>query len=84
MIRGPLNQWRVAAFAEFRGDLYVTTSIQGGGYDRINNIGPAAGMRFSGCDPMSTWELVVGEPRMTSKRTDGPHQRPGPGIRQSL
>lgn len=38
--RGPLNQ-AVACMAEFKGALYVGTGIQGGGLDRVNQVGPA-------------------------------------------
>jgi len=40
--RGPLNQL-VATLTPFQDDLYLGTAIQGGGYDRVNGVGPAAG-----------------------------------------
>jgi hypothetical protein len=39
--RGPFNQIALS-MAMFKGALYVGSGIQNGGYDRINNIGPAA------------------------------------------
>ena len=50
--------------AEFQGDLYVGTCIQNGGFDRVYQVGPAAGevlrVRHDG-----TWDIVVGDPRIT-------------------
>ncbi len=61
--RGGYNQ-AVLSMASYRGDLYIGTCIQNGGYDRVYQIGPAAGevlrVRSNG-----TWDLVVGDPRLT-------------------
>lgn len=63
--RGPLNQ-AVASMTAFKGAVYVGTGIQGGGHDRVNNIGPAASelIRINEDD---SWDLIVGEPRDTPK-----------------
>lgn len=61
--RGPFNQG-IYCFAAHRGCLYLGTAVQNGGNDRENNIGPAAGEVIR-VHPDDTWDLVVGEPRMT-------------------
>lgn len=57
--RGPLNQ-AVACMHGFKSALYVGTGIQGGGFDRLNNVGPAAAevLRVNSDD---TWDLIVGD-----------------------
>ena len=57
--RGRLNQ-AVACMAEFNGALFVGTGIQGGGHDRVNNVGPAAAevLRVNADD---TVDLIVGD-----------------------
>lgn len=57
--RGKLNQTG-AAMCEFGGALYIGTGIQGGGIDRVNNVGPAA------CEiirvwPDDSWDVVMGD-----------------------
>jgi len=61
--RGKLNQGTVAMTA-FGEHLYVGTAIQGGGYDRERNVGPAAAelLRIA---PDDTWDLIVGDTRDT-------------------
>jgi hypothetical protein len=76
--RGPLNE-AIAGFAAFRGDLYVGTGIQYGGYDRFHNIGPAAAEVIR-IRPDDTWDLVVGEPRMTRCGFMVPSSGLGPGF----
>lgn len=61
--RGPLNQ-AVASMAGFKGAIYVGSGIQGGGYDRVNNVGPA-GSELIRINPDDSWDLLVGEPRDT-------------------
>lgn len=61
--RGQLNQ-AVISFAEFDGALYLGTGIQNGGFDRTNNVGPAAAEVLR-VWPDKTWDLVVGEPRQS-------------------
>ncbi len=57
--RGPLNQ-AVACMTGFKGALYVGTGIQGGGYDRVNNVGPAAA-EILRVNPDDTWDVIVGD-----------------------
>jgi hypothetical protein len=61
--RGALNQSAISMTA-FRGALYVGTCIQNSGFDPVYQVGPAAGevLRIY---PDKTWDLLVGEPRMT-------------------
>lgn len=54
----------VSALCSFGDALYVGASIQDGGYDRINRIGPA-GAELIRVYPDDSWELVVGTPRLT-------------------
>ncbi|MEM6415803.1 MAG: hypothetical protein AAF720_14225 [Pseudomonadota bacterium] len=61
--RGKFNEG-IAAMAAFKGALYVGASIQDGGYDRINNIGPAGGEVIR-IFPDDSWELVMGTSRLT-------------------
>jgi hypothetical protein len=44
----------------FKGALYIGTGIQGGGFDRVNNVGPAAAevLRVNSDD---TWDVIVGD-----------------------
>jgi hypothetical protein len=61
--RGAYNQ-AILSMAEYQGDLYIGTCIQNGGFDRVYQVGPAAGevlrVRHDG-----TWDIVVGDPRVT-------------------
>jgi 1-acyl-sn-glycerol-3-phosphate acyltransferase len=61
--RGKLNQG-TCWLTGFKGAVYLGTGIQDGGYDRTNQIGPAAGevIRINAND---TWDLVVGTARLT-------------------
>lgn len=61
--RGRLNQG-TAAMAAFGEHLYVSAGIQYGGYDRTNNVGPAAAelIRIA---PDDSWDLIAGDPRDT-------------------
>lgn len=61
--RGAYNQ-AVLSMTEFQGDLYIGTCIQNGGFDRVYQIGPAAGEVLR-VRPDGSWDLVVGDPRMT-------------------
>jgi hypothetical protein len=60
--RGALNQ-AVASMVAFKDAIYLGTGIQGGGIDRVNHIGPAAGelIRINADD---SWELIAGDARM--------------------
>ena len=61
--RGPLNQ-AVASMTGFNGSVYVGSGIQGGGYDRVNAVGPA-GSELIRINADDSWDLLVGEPRDT-------------------
>jgi hypothetical protein len=61
--RGPLNQ-TVASMIGFKDALYVGSGIQNGGFDRVNNIGPA-GAELIRIWPDDSWDLIVGSPRST-------------------
>lgn len=60
--RGKENQG-VGHLFEFKGCLYIGTGILGG-HDRERNIGPASPELFR-LYPDDTWDLIVGEPRLT-------------------
>ena len=61
--RGRFNQG-LAGFGVLGEDLYMGTFVQNGGYDRHNDIGPIAAEVLR-VHPDDTWDIVVGEPRMT-------------------
>jgi len=63
--RGGNNQ-AVGSMKEFRGALYLGVSIINGGYDRNHGLGPAAAELLR-VFPDDTWELVVGEGRLTEQ-----------------
>ncbi len=68
--RGPLNQ-AVAAMVAFKGAMYIGTAIQGGGIDRVNHVGPAAGevIRINADD---SWDLVAADTRAVPSGTMQP------------
>lgn len=76
--RGPLNQG-VCGMAAFNGALYLGTGIQGGGFDRVNGVGPAASELIR-VYPDGTWDLVVGEPRLSRMGPQFPTSGLGPGF----
>jgi hypothetical protein len=59
--------------------LYVGTGIQNGGRDQNNNVGPGAS-EIIRVWPDDTWELIVGEPRMTRFGFQAPISGMGPGF----
>jgi hypothetical protein len=61
--RGPTNE-AIVAFAELGGALYVGAVILDGGYDRRHGIGPAPAELLR-VWPDDSWDIVVGEGRMT-------------------
>jgi hypothetical protein len=76
--RGQFNQ--AIACAAAHGDVvYLGTGIQHGGYDRFNNIGPAAA-EIIRLYPDGTWDLVVGQARMTRQGFKVPTSGYGPGF----
>lgn len=76
--RGKFNQG-VIWMCPFKGVLYACTGIQDGGYDRKNNIGPAAGEVIR-IYPDDTWDLVVGTPRLTPHGVKLPTSGLSPGF----
>jgi len=76
--RGLYNQGAVS-LAAFGENVYLGTGIQNGGYDRVNNIGPDAGEVIR-VYPDDTWDLVVGQPRMTRHGLKLPTSGLGPGF----
>lgn len=76
--RGKKNEGIPHMF-EFNGCLYVGTGIVGGGFDRVRNIGPASAELFR-LHPDDSWDLVVGEPRLTPEGLKAPLSGLGPGF----
>ena len=75
---GYFNQG-VVSITAFRGSVYLGTGIQNGGFDRVNNIGPAPS-EIIRVHPDDSWDLVVGEPRMTRSGLKAPASGYGPGF----
>lgn len=63
--RGCNNQ-AVGSLKPFKGALYIGASIINGGYDRNHGIGPAAAELLR-VHPDDTWDLVMGEGRLTDQ-----------------
>ena len=59
--------------------MYLGTAIQHGGYDRHNNIGPAAA-EILRVYPDDSWDMVMGEPRLTRQGLKIPVSGYGPGF----
>jgi ubiquinone/menaquinone biosynthesis C-methylase UbiE len=76
--RGKLNQIAMTLTA-FQDCLYVGSGIQNGGFDFDNNIGPGA-PELIRIHPDDSWDLVVGEPRITPKGLRVPLSGLGPGF----
>lgn len=76
--RGPLSEIAMA-MVEFNGALYVGSSIQNGGYDRTNLVGPGAG-EIIRIWPDDSWDLLVGTPRQTPDGLKRPLSGLGPGF----
>jgi hypothetical protein len=64
---------------EFGGALYVSSGIPGFGYDKANDVGPAAAelLRFW---PDGSWDMVFGQPRFTPDGLKVPLSALGPGL----
>ena len=62
-LRGQLNEIAVS-MVPFRGALYVGTGIINGGFDRHHQVGPAPA-EIIRIYPDDTWQLVVGNSRLT-------------------
>ncbi|MBK1635017.1 NAD-dependent epimerase/dehydratase family protein [Rhodovulum adriaticum] len=76
--RGPVSEIAMA-MVEFNGALYVGSSIQNGGYDRTNLVGPASGEVIR-IWPDGSWDLLVGSPRETPDGVKYPLSGLGPGF----
>lgn len=76
--RGPIAEIAMG-LCEFNGALYVGSSIQNGGYDRTNLVGPAAG-EIIRIWPDGSWDLLVGSPRDTPDGMKFPLSGIGPGF----
>ncbi len=76
--RGKLNQVAVS-MCPFNGALYIGSGIVNGGYDRRYKIGPAASemIRVHADD---TWDLIVGEARLTPVGLKYPLSDQGAGF----
>jgi len=76
--RGSLNEIALSMCA-FRGALYVGSGIQNGGYDRTNNVGPAAAELIR-IYPDDSWDLIAGTPRIGPDGAKLPLAGCGPGF----
>jgi hypothetical protein len=76
--RGNLNEIAIS-MCVFNNALYVGTAIQNGGYDRVNNVGPAAAELIR-IHPDDSWDLIVGTPRRTPVGRKFPLSGKGPGF----
>jgi hypothetical protein len=76
--RGPQNEAAVSMCA-FGDALYIGSGIQNGGYDLTHDVGPASAelMRIY---PDDSWDLLVGEPRLTPHGFKRPLSGFGPGF----
>jgi SAM-dependent methyltransferase len=75
--RGNKNEATIH-MVEFKGKLYVGTGLIAG-YDRVRNIGPASPELFC-LYPDDSWQLIVGEPRLTPEGMKVPLSGLGPGF----
>lgn len=76
--RGQLNQIAMTLTA-FNDHLYVGTAIQGGGRDPDLNVGPAP-CEILRIRPDNSWDVVVGDPRMTPQGLKVPLSGLGAGF----
>ena len=76
--RGNLNQAAIS-LCVFGDALYLGTGIQHGGFDRTHRVGPA-GAEVLRVHPDDSWDLIVGEPRLTSRGLKLPLSGLGPGF----
>lgn len=67
--RGSLNQM-AASMMVFQDALYLGTGIQNGGYDHLNQIGPA-GAEIIRIQHDGSWEVMVGEVRNGKRALSG-------------
>ncbi len=76
--RGKLNEIAVS-MCELNGLLYVGSGIVNGGYHRLAKVGPAAG-EIIRIYPDDSWDLVIGNPRLTPDGLKFPIGHMGPGF----
>ena len=76
--RGKYNQIAIT-LCPFKGQLYVGSAIQGGGYDNDNRVGPGQ-PEIIRLNPDDSWELLVGEPRHTPDGYKSPLSCLQPGF----
>lgn len=71
-----------ASMVAFGGALWIGTGLPGLGYDRANDVGPAASELIR-LEPDGRWEVVVGEPRFSPQGLKIPLSAMGPGFDDS-
>jgi len=76
--RGSLNEIAIS-MCVFKDALYVGTAIQNGGFDRANKVGPAASELIR-IHPDDSWDLIVGNRRLTPAGVKVPLSGRGPGF----
>jgi hypothetical protein len=76
--RGNLNEIAIS-MCVFNDALYVGTAIQNGGFDRANKVGPAAAELIR-IHPDDSWDLIVGNRRITAAGVKVPLSGRGPGF----
>jgi hypothetical protein len=64
--RGSLNEI-TTSMSVFKNALYIGTGIQNGGYDQVNDIGPAGG-EIIRINHDGSWDLIVGDIRPDGQR----------------
>lgn len=77
--RGKLNQIAMTLI-HFNGHIYVGGAIQNCSWDFDYNVGPGA-PEVIRINPDDSWDLVVGEPRITPDGLKAPLSGLGPGFR---
>jgi hypothetical protein len=76
--RHTLNEVAISMVA-FKGALYIGTGIPGLGYDKTNDVGPAAAELIR-LNADGSWDLIVGTPRFTPDGFKVPLSVKGPGF----
>lgn len=76
--RGNFNM-ATAAMASFKGALYIGGGIPGFGYDKANDVGPAA-CELIRVHPDDSWDLLFGTARFTPDGLKIPLSLKGPGL----
>jgi len=74
-----MNNEGVGSLCVFNGSLYIGSVISNGGYDRKHGIGPAA-VEIVRLNPDDSWDLVMGEGRVTPDGLKFPVSGLGPGF----